>query len=97
MQSAFSAGFLSTGRHGLSKATQVTREVIHMICASSCFVCRIELVSACKKCSLLADTFHIYYLYKIHLLLGNNTAENYVKHVPLKDWYVKAIYRILEK
>ena len=71
------------------KARQVSRELIHVISACSCFVFRIELAYACKKCSLLANKFQFHYFRQIHLSRKKNIAENYVKCIPLKQCCVK--------
>jgi len=62
MQSVFSAVYPESG-----KAGRVSRECVHVISACSCFVFRVELVYACKKCSVLANKFQFYYFRQIHL------------------------------
>jgi hypothetical protein len=91
MQSVFSAVCPESG-----KARRVSRELIHVISACNCFVFPIEVAYACKKCSLFANKFQFYYFHRIHLCLGKNIAENYVKSIPLKQCCVKTICRILK-
>jgi hypothetical protein len=91
MQSVFSALCPEFG-----KARRVSRELIYVICAGGFFVSRVELAYACKKCSVLANSFQFCYFRQVHLYMGKNFAENYAKIIPLKERCVKTVCRILE-